>query len=131
MAAWEEVAVFDETVEPWTEEERVEFLDDLYPDLMYSHRERKLHDRDGFLAEEAGSAACVALGHSKPEDGWGEGLDDEHVPGWDGTWLCDATRYGSACTYCESEDCEASASLNMRTRAEFWELFRAREATVS
>ncbi len=130
MAAWEEIAIFDETVEPWTEEERDEFLADLYPDLRYAHRERQLHDRSGWFAEEAGSAACKELGHSRPENGWGEDYDAGHVQGWEGSWLCEATKYGSGCTYCEDEDCEASASISMSTCREFWDLFSAQSAAV-
>lgn len=65
------------------------------------------HNRDGYFAEVAGSEKCLALGHKPdPEQDWDtEELYDSHPYGWDGERLCIGTKYGAACTECESEDC--------------------------
>jgi elongation factor P--beta-lysine ligase len=82
-----------------------------------SHAEN--HDRNGFFAEYAGSEQCLALGHTADEEG--EWDDDAHPYGWDGDQICVATRYGLACTECESDECFGE---DTDTRA-FWELFSA------
>lgn len=68
--------------------------------------DRRDHDRDGYLCEMAGSPECLALGHKPdPVNGWDDD-PDLHPLGWDGIEpICPATRYGTACTQCESDDC--------------------------
>jgi hypothetical protein len=73
------------------------------------------HDRNAYFCEPANSDACKALGHVVPKEG-----DDEHPFGWDGDVICPATRYGSACSECESENCPWSPT----DRDAFWALFR-------
>lgn len=70
--------------------------------------DRRDHDQDGYLCEMAGSAECLALGH-KPNPGQAGDGDEwdngEHQLGWGGDWICPETKYATACTQCESEDC--------------------------
>jgi len=88
------------------EAEIVEGLSEMILDA--EHRRRTFHDQAGFYADEAGSAQCVALGHTDPEVS-GDATDDEidawresHPLGWHGS-ICLATRHGVACTTCEGE----------------------------
>ena len=76
----------------------------------FDHARRHMHDQDGFLAYEAGSARCLALGHVEPDGGW---LDDtDHPNSWEGEPLCEATKYDTCCTQCEGEcDYEIQADL--------------------
>jgi len=81
--------------------------------------ERRGHNLDGFMAHPAGSEQCEALGHKPEPDGeWDYLL---HPVGWHGDEICVATSYGAACTYCESEDCEAPVT----DTATFWKKFEA------
>jgi len=75
------------------------------------------HDLNGFIAEFAGSDECVALGHVA--DVYGGWDAQTHPYGWGNEQMCVATRYGTACTYCESEDCEAPKT----DTSVFWKLF--------
>jgi hypothetical protein len=71
------------------------------------------------MADLAGSERCVALGHHPDSHGdWGTTPDD-HPMSFDGEPLCSATRYGAACTECESEEC-GYPPVN---RDAFWALF--------
>lgn len=86
--------------EEWTEQERAELqeeLQDAATHLARYHDYRRAHDSDGYFAELAGSTKCLALGHREPFD------EDTHTEGWEGELICDATRYGDACMYCEGE----------------------------
>ena len=97
---------------------------------QYWTTERRFHNQDGFIADEAGSERCKALGHEPTpmeyeeagewytELEWGD--DDIHVFGWDGEYLCKGTIQGPACTECESEDCD----YRRDNPENFWRLFR-------
>lgn len=114
MTLWEECADYIE--EPMENDE----ASDLARELRMSARERSFHDRDGYLCEIAGSTECLALGHEfDPDEGWD--FDGEHPVGWGGDNLCPATRYATACSYCESEGCD-NPPLDPD---EFWALFRS------
>lgn len=99
MSAWETVPADDEFD---SEEERDEYLSDVYVDLRNYWYDRRYHDRDGYFCELAGSEECEALGH-KPDKEYGWDDDQEHPYGWDGEVICPATRFGAACTQCEGE----------------------------
>lgn len=81
----------------------------------FDHERRTFHDRNGWYADLAYDAKCLALGHERSTDeesGELEDVDDDelsrdgtHVSSWDGEYLCGDTRYGQACTECEGE-CE-------------------------
>lgn len=97
---WEEnVAASDDDLEA--------ALRDLYRWLRRDGSEVRPHDRDGWFADWAGSEKCLALGHERQDD-YPEWDEDTHNIGFDGDWLCESTRYGTCCTYCESEDCGAT-----------------------
>jgi len=85
--------------------------------------DRSQHDQDGFLAQDAGSPACLALGH-KPVlvDGFGyEDWGDDHAGSFDGEWLCKALTTDTCCTYCEGE-----CQLEIPLRKDFlWSLVGA------
>lgn len=123
MSAWEQIPTL-EVANSEPEADWEEYMRDTYRELRYARRERKFHDRNGFLALDAGSAKCIELGHVKPEGGWEDTGDELHVYGFGGTWLCRGTEYGSCCTQCEGE-CSEPDALSMSTRAEFWELVTA------
>lgn len=78
------------------------------------------HNQEGYLAHEAGSPQCLALGHVEPEGGWDEDPDDGHLRGFDGDSLCRETKYDTCCTECEGE-CQASVEDDI-TRDDFWAL---------
>lgn len=87
-------------------------------------QERRFHNSDGFMCYLAGDPECLALGHKPDPDGeWYDG--DLHVNGWNGDTVCPETRWGTACTECETEtgDCDYEAP---DVRA-FWDLFAERE----
>lgn len=90
-----------------TDEEREEYLLEVFFELPLIHRERHHHDRNGWYAELAGSEACLALGHRYDPDGATDDdtwlPEDQHGYGWQGEQLCTGTRYGVACTDCEGE----------------------------
>lgn len=116
MSIWEECAVY--VAEPMEEDE----ARDLSRQLRIEALETRYHDRNGYLAELAGSPKCLALGHAPdPEEGWDTG--DAHPIGWADEPLCIATRSGSACTECESDDCDRLPL----DRDAFWALFTAPE----
>jgi hypothetical protein len=98
-------------VEGYTAEEPVsdeDWWDEVRWQVSYHHSVRHDgHNRDGYFAEIAGSEKCLALGHRPdPELGWEtDDLYDSHPYGWHGDQLCTATKYGTACTECESDDC--------------------------
>jgi len=104
--------------EGWSAEDPIH-EDDLryvFKDLNHGSRERSMHDRDGWFAEEAGSAECIALGHTASD------YDDEFHPyGWGGYAMCIATKYGEACSECEAEGC--SALVESVSSDRFWALF--------
>lgn len=99
-----------------------DWVDEVRWQLNYDKQDRKGHNRDGFLCHIAGSDECLALGHKPdPEDGWDSDDNyDLHPYGWGGERICPATRFDSACTLCESEDCDHPP---LDTDA-FWGLFR-------
>lgn len=110
------------TLDGFAPDEVAEYLDEIYADLRLGSRIRAVHDRDGYLAEDAGSYRCLKLGHyPDPALGWDDD-GENHPTGWNGDPLCFETRYGQACTECESEDCEGASYLAMSTRDEFWAL---------
>ena len=91
------------------------------------HRERKMHDSDGFIAREAWSPGCLAAGHvqeTEDSDGDGERLiaDGIHVDGWDCEAICKATKEADACCACESEDCE----FNLGALPDLWSMVGAK-----
>ena len=91
------------------------------------HRERKMHDSDGFIAHEAWSPRCLAAGHvqeTEDSDGDGEVLiaDGVHVHGWDGDVLCKETKEADACCVCESDDCE----FNLGALPDLWSMVGAK-----
>lgn len=92
-------------VHDFTDDELAIALPTLFAELRDLQRRLALHNRDGFFAEEAGSDACLALGHQPNPDmplreQW---VDVEgHEYGYT-DWLCSATKYGQSCTYCEGE----------------------------
>lgn len=109
-------------VEGYTADEPVE--DDYWDDEIGWEVNRywqatRDHNRDGFLCYEAGSEPCLALGHAPnpapayESDEWG----GEHCYGWDGMWICPETKYATACSECESEDCDRPTTIEP---AEFW-----------
>ena len=79
--------------------------------------EKPMHDRDGYIAEYAGSEKCLALGHVIDPDG--EWNADTHPWGWGLEPMCPATQYDTACTRCESSECEFEPT---DARA-FWKMF--------
>ena len=87
----------------------------------------KDHNQDGFICDVAGSDACLALGHT--DDGllgwdFDSGINkDGHAWGWDGYLACPATSTGSACTTCESEECEVQDRI--REANDVWARFLA------
>ena len=108
MSAWEGIPAAGEL----DEIEMEEWLTDLFDDLRADFRERRFHDRDGYLCDLAGSEQCLALGHRPDENGEWE-LDDDHQGGWDGDVICPATKYATACTSCESADCPMQELPNL------------------
>jgi hypothetical protein len=99
MSAWEDVPGKDEWTE-YTDAEWDEYMRDVYRGLRAYWFEREHHDRRGYFAELAGSPDCLALGHKPdPETDWVDVND--HQRGWDGDYICEATRYGEACMECE------------------------------
>ena len=102
MSAWEDVPT-GKDLEDWETDELEEYLQDVYRDLRDYVQDAKLHDEDGYLCDLAGSEACLALGHVPNEHGEWSDEDDQHPSGWDGDLLCKATRYATACSYCEGE----------------------------
>lgn len=89
-----------ETLDDWIDEVRWQV------NLYWS--DRRHHDRDGWLAHEAGSAECLALGHKPDAEGSWQSDPDHHPWGWDCEPLCPATKYDDACTVCEGpvDECE-------------------------
>lgn len=120
MSATETVPTTREVAEMERDDELESYMRDVYEEIRRTHRERRFHDRDAFLAHGAGEAECLALGHIEPQNGWED--DEAHPPGWGWEPICLATRHGVACSACESEDCEGHDYLAMSTRAEFWAL---------
>lgn len=121
MSGWEEVPDAAEAAEMERDDELDTYMEDVYNDLRTAHRERRFHDRNGYLCDFAGDRSCLALGHKPdPECGWEE--DDEHPEGWGGNPICPATKYDVACSQCESDDCEGAELLAMSTRNELWAL---------
>jgi hypothetical protein len=108
--------------EPWETEE--DWRDGPGAELLYFYNERKFHDRKGFFCDLAGSPACLALGHTEPPNDapWGDEDDDpnaeDHIHGWDGDIICQATSYGAACSQCEGE-CDLN-TVEPLPAAEFW-----------
>jgi hypothetical protein len=82
------------------------------------------HNQDGYLCQIAGSPACEALGHVAPEEGWWEDETGQHEMGWE-EMLCLPTKYGSACTTCESDECDYPWPAPP-DREKFWALFGER-----
>lgn len=115
-----------------------EWLEDAFFSITEADHERRHggHDREGYFADFANSAACTALGHVQPpgeqfdDDIDGEPLTpeaqawaDEHPWSWDGDRLCAGTKYGVACTACEGE----CISITLPT-VNLWELPGVRAA---
>jgi hypothetical protein len=97
-------------------------LDVLYGALLRQASEHRYHNQDGFVCGFAGGPECTALGHTTdPDDPWVD--DDDHPAGWDGDAVCPATKSGSACTECETDDCDAF--WDKVTPVQFWALFAA------
>jgi hypothetical protein len=104
------------TAEPVHDED---WLDVVRWDVNRYWAERGFHNRDGFLCDFAGDPSCLALGHTPdPETEWDD--DDDHPYGWGGNPICPATKYATACTECESDDCEWDGPTDARS---FWALF--------
>lgn len=100
--------------EGMTEAEREEYLRDAFKEITdFDHERRHFHNRQGFYADLAYEAKCLALGHERsideesnepePEDDDELARDGTHIPSWGGDMLCGDTRYGTACTECEGE----------------------------
>jgi hypothetical protein len=96
--------------------------EDLQEEVFYwlarGAQDRSGHNLDGWFAEAAGSEKCLALGHKPKEDArdeFDEWDDDNHPYGWFG-FVCAETRWGQACTVCESDDCFA-----LSTTGQLWE----------
>lgn len=102
MSAWENVPTPEE-VATYTDEEWAEYMADVYDELSGWWDDMKFHDQNGYFAEYAGSEKCLALGHVPPADPADWETIPGHSTGWDAEALCDATRYGTACSYCEGE----------------------------
>lgn len=110
MSAHDDILTTEEAEAEFTEVELEEYLLDAFAEIAEFESERRaFHDRDGYLAELAGSVACAALGHAAHVDEDSPLYDEwieAHPVGWSGEHLCEATRFGSACTACESESCD-------------------------
>lgn len=106
------------TAEPIDDED----LRDVFHQIRGKIVDRKFHDRNGYLAHEAGGPECLALGHAPEDDEWDW---DTHPMGWNGDQLCEATKYDVACSNCEGEvdDCEGFEDLV--SPADFWKLVSA------
>lgn len=111
MSAFDEAAEYHYT----SDEEREDYLDDVFSEIRYLNWGLRHgdHDRNGFFADEAGSDQCVALGHT--ESDWEN--DETHPMGWDGDPICEATKFGQACSACEGE-CDFSTPSVVK----IWEL---------
>lgn len=87
------------------DDQLAEALPQLFADLRRYAANRRLHDRDGFFADFAGSTACLELGHRPNEDApFGEQwvTVPDHEYGFDSV-ICLTTRRGVCCTVCEGE----------------------------
>lgn len=85
-----------------------EWLSDAFHEIGVANYERRHGDHDdlGYFAELAGSPGCVARGHAShvdEEHPLFEAWADEHPLSWEGERLCQATKYGTACTACEGD----------------------------
>lgn len=123
MAAWEEVPTLEEAEREWAEDPAGfeswvrESIDGI---TWQEHDRRHLHDRDAFLCHSAGSDECRALGHPpRPDEsadpaGYERWADEwGHEYGWDDELICPATKYGSACSVCETDDCPHPATNDL------------------
>jgi len=93
--------------DPDGEDER-EYMEDVFRSITrYDHERRTLHDTDGYFAKYAFDEECLAFGHkpgsSDDEEDDPYIADGTHTGSWDGETICTSTKYGVACTYCESE----------------------------
>lgn len=134
MALWEEVR---DIADEYAEMSQAEIEGDIQWHLKGIepwHRERKMHNGNGWFADFAWSEKCLAAGHKKDpsafdEDGAYHDYEDElygdgtHVTGFDGDILCTETKWGSCCTDCESEDCEYGLGA---LAPNLWELVMAK-----
>lgn len=102
MIAEDEVPTTDE-MDEYTEQEWADYMETVYEGILKWRAEGWRHDQDGFFAEYAGSEKCLELGHVAPADPDDWETVPGHSLGWDREALCDATRYGVACLYCEGE----------------------------
>lgn len=101
-----------------SDDEREDFLVDSFCDItLYESERRMYHDTAAYFAHEVGSPECVALGHSPIAEFEDDPLYESgvHVMGWDSP-VCNATAYGSACSYCEGECDHPDVTPNL------WEL---------
>ncbi len=133
MALWEEVR---DIADEYAEMSQAEIEDDIQWHLKGIepwHRERKMHNGDGWFADFAWSEKCLAAGHKKDssafdEDGAYHDYEDElygdgtHASGFDGDLLCTDTKWGTCCTECEGEDCEYAFG---ELRPSLWEMVMA------
>lgn len=83
-----------------------EWLQETFTSIIrFDFDRRHFHNRDGWFADEAFSEKCLALGHSEEGGDDPHYADGQHSRGWDGSMLCEGTKWGVACTECESEAC--------------------------
>ena len=134
MALWEEVQDIAEQFSEMTEAEVEEDLQWHFKHIEPWHRERKMHNGNGWFADFAWSERCLAAGHEKDP----QALDDDgayhdhedalygdgtHCSGFDGDVLCTETKWGTCCTTCEGEDCEYGFG---ELKPSLWEMVSAK-----
>lgn len=134
MALWEELQVIAMDYASLSSEEVEDDLQWHLSLIPAHHRERMMHNSEGWLAECAFSEKCLALGHKPGEDGedgdpdWDQHYaDGDHVYGWDAEMICVGTKHGIACSECESPDCE----YDFGRIPSIWEMVSAKEESCT
>lgn len=123
MTYYDEVPVGDYAAEydPDGKDEQ-EWLEETFKSITrFDFDRRHFHNRDGWFADEAFSEKCLALGHREEEGDDPHYADGDHSYGWDGSMLCEGTKWGVACSECESEDCPY-----LETVSSVWDMKRVR-----
>lgn len=112
MSCFDEVPVMDPTWNPDGSDER-DFMEDVFKSItQFDFERRHFHNGDGWFAEEAFSEKCLALGHAEDADGDDPHYaDGDHTYGWNDSMICTDTKWGVACTECESDDCPYLESM--------------------